>query len=118
MSILQINGADMPAPSSLQVTVADQDLNSDTDANGNLHRNRITVKRKLSCEWGPLSWTDTSKLLTSIKDVFFNVKYPDPETGKFETKRMYVGDRTAPVLIENNDGSIEWGNLSADFVEK
>lgn len=118
MSILQVNGADIPAPSSLQVTVSDQDLNSDTDANGNLHRNRITVKRKVSCQWGPLSWADTSKLLTAIKDVFFDVTYPDPQTGQFETKQMYVGDRTIPVLILNNDGSIEWGNLSADFVEK
>lgn len=118
MSILQVNGADMPAPSSLQVTVSDQDLNSDTDANGDLHRNRITVKRKVSCGWGPLSWQDTSKLLTAIKDVFFDVTYPDPQTGKFETKRMYVGDRTMPVLILNDKGSIEWGNLSADFVEK
>ena len=118
MSILQINGADMPAPSSLQVTVSDQDLNSDTDANGNLHRNRITIKRKVSCEWGPLNWADTSKLLIAIKDVFFDVTYPDPQTGKFETKRMYVGDRTVPCLILNDDESIAWGNLSADFVEK
>lgn len=46
MSILQVNGADIPAPQTLQVTVSDQDLNSDTDANGNLHRNRITIKKK------------------------------------------------------------------------
>ena len=118
MSVLQVNGADIPAPSSLQVAISDQDLNSDTDANGNLHRNRIAIKRKLTCEWGPLSWQDTSKLLSAIKDVFFDVTYPDPQTGKYETKRMYVGDRSVPVLILNDDGSISWGNLSANFVEK
>lgn len=118
MEILKINGVIIPAPDKLQVTIADQDLNSEADANAELHRNRVAVKRKISCTWGPLSWTDMSKTLTSIKDVFFNVYYPDPQTGKFETKRMYVGDRTAPVLVISETGEITWEGLSADLVEK
>lgn len=118
MSILQINGADIPAPKICKVGISDQDLNSDTDSNGNLHRNRVTIKRKISNEWGPLTWPEISKILTSIKDVFFNVTYPDPQTGKFETKKMYVGDRTVPIAVLQEDGSIIWEGLTADFVEK
>lgn len=118
MDILKINGVAIPAPKKLQVLISDQDLNSDTDSNAELHRNRVAVKRKISNEWGPLSWTEISTILTSLTDVFFNVTYPDPQTGQFETKRMYVSDRTAPVLVVGEDDSITWEGLTADFVEK
>lgn len=118
MSILQINGADIPAPKTCKIGISDQDLNSDTDSNGNLHRNRIAIKRKISNEWGPLTWSEISNILTSIKGVFFNVTYPDPQTGKYETKKMYVGDRTAPIATMQENGSIMWEGLTADFVEK
>ena len=118
MAILKINGAEIPAPKTCKIARSDQDYNSDTDSNGNLHRNRVAIKRKISNEWGPLTWAEISKVLTSIKDVFFNVTYPDPETGKYETKRMYVGDRTAPIVVILDDGSIMWEGLTADFVEK
>lgn len=118
MVILEINGVAITAPKKCKILVSDQDLNSDTDANAELHRNRVAIKRKISNEWGPLSWSEISTILTSIKDVFFNVKYPDPQTGKFETKRFYVGDRTAPILVIGEDGSIMWEGLAADFVEK
>lgn len=118
MSILQVNGAEITAPKTCKIGISDQDYNSDTDSNGNLHRNRVAIKRKISNEWGPLTWTEISRILTSIKDVFFNVTYPDPQTGKYETKRMYVGDRTAPIAVLQDDGSIMWEGLTADFVEK
>lgn len=118
MSILQVNGAEIPAPETCKIGISDQDLNSDTDSNAELHRNRVAVKRKISNEWGLLTWAEISKILTSVKDVFFNVTYPDPQTGKYETKRMYVGDRTAPIAVVQDDGSIMWKGLTADFVEK
>lgn len=118
MSILQVNGADIPAPKPFKVTISDIDMDSDSDANGNLHRNRINVKRKLPLEWGPLSWQEISQILTSVKDVFFDCKYPDPQTGKYEVKRMYVGDRTAAICVEQDDGSLMWEGLTMDFVEK
>lgn len=118
ITILKINGTKIPAPKKCQVVIADQDINSDTDANAKLHRNRVAVKRTISNEWGPLEWDEISKILTSIKDVFFSVTYPDPQTGKFETKTMYVGNRTAPVLVLKGDGTFIWEGLSADFVEQ
>ena len=118
MSILKINGAGIPAPKICKIGIADQDLNSDTDSNAELHRNRVAVKRKITNEWGPLTWSEISEILTSVKDVFFNVTYPDPQTAKYETKKMYVGDRTAPIAVVQKDGSIIWEGLTADFVEK
>ena len=31
---------------------------------------------------------------------------------------MYVGDRTSPIAVLQDDGSIMWEGLTADFVEK
>lgn len=50
--------------------------------------------------------------------MFFSVRYPDPQTGKFETKQMYVGDRTAPICCEQEDGSLMWESLKMDIVER
>lgn len=118
MSIIQINGADIPAPLPFSVEIADQDLNSDTDANANLHRNRVNVKRKIALEWGPLTWNQISTILTAMKDVFFDATYPDPLTGSYETKRFYVGNRKAPVCHVEDDGTIMWQALQLDIVEK
>lgn len=117
MNILEINDTVIPSPTRIQVIISDQDLNSDTDANMELHRNRVAVKRKISCEWKSLTWDEIKTILTAIKDVFFNIRYPDPETGNFETKVFYVSDRTAPVLVTKGD-SIIWEGLACDFVEK
>lgn len=118
MQVIQINGVGMPAPLPFTVTISDQDLNSDTDANAELHRNRVAVKRKIELEWGPLDWDEISKILKAVKNVFFDVTYPDPETGDFETKRMYVGDRTAPIFYIDEVGNITWQNLKLNLVEK
>ena len=118
MSIIKINGADIAAPKPFKVVISDVDIDSDNDSNGDLHRNRVNTKRKIPLEWGPLTWKEISQILTSVKDVFFNCTYPDPETGKYETKRMYVGDRTAPLCMMQDDGSLMWEGLTMDFVEK
>lgn len=117
MNILTIKEIAVTAPAKLSVGISDQDVNSDTDANATLHRNRVAIKRKLSCEWGDLSWNEISTILNASSDVFFPIKYPDPKTGNFETKTFYVGDRTSPVaLIKNN--TVEWQGLSCDFIEQ
>lgn len=46
MSILQVNGAEITAPKTCKIGISDQDYNSDTDSNGNLHRNRVAIKEK------------------------------------------------------------------------
>ncbi|WP_040209893.1 DUF6711 family protein, partial [Clostridium polynesiense] len=79
----------------------------------------IAVKRKLQCEWAPLDMAEISVLLKAVKDVYFNVEYPDPMEGLFITKTFYVGDRSTPALNYNKvTGKILWEGLSMNFVEK
>lgn len=115
--MLQINGVEITAPKSLQFDLQDIDGDTNRNAKGEMIRDRIAVKRKLECEWGPLTMEQCSTLLKAVQNVFFSVTYPDALEGKMLTKTMYVGDRTSPMLTYK-DGKPYWQSLKMDFIEK
>jgi hypothetical protein len=119
MVMLKINGVPVKAPSVFQADISDIDGEGTTrNARGDLLRDRLSVKRKLNCEWGPLTMAEISTLLQAVQAVFFSVTYPDPMTGALaETKTFYVGDRTSPVLFIR-DGEPLWKGLKMNFIEK
>lgn len=114
--MLKINGVAIATPKTFEVTISDLDGESNRNTNGDLIRDRIAVKRKLNCEWAPLSQDECSNLLKAVKDVFFQVTYPDPELG-MATKTMYVGDRTSPVYSVKN-GVARWRGVKFNLVER
>lgn len=116
MGTLTINGAEVAVPKSFSVAVTDVDGKSTRNSNGDMIRDRITVKRKLECEWGPLTQAEISTLLNAVSSVFFSVSYPDPVSGQ-TTKEFYVGDRTAPAY-SFNDKFRPWNGLSMNFIER
>ena len=118
--ILKINGRDIARlPREFSVDIMDLDDGETTarTADGTLHRDRIAVKRKITMKWSGLDWQTLSDILESVSGVFFDVTYPDPMTGQYETKTFYVGDRTSPVAISRN-GQIIWEGLTMNFIEQ
>lgn len=111
--MLRINGVDITAPKAFQVDIEDVDGESGRNARGEMLRDRIAIKRKLNCEWGPLNDEQISTILKSVKDVFFTVSYPDPEEGTTISKTFYVGNRNMPMLYNGL-----WEGLKMNFVEK
>lgn len=117
--MLKVNGVDIATPKTLKVSISDLDGESNRNAKGDLIRDRITVKRKLECEWPPLKMSEISTLLKAVQDVYFTVYYPDPMDGNFDTKTFYVGDRTAPVYwLDPTTNQYLWQGLSMNFIEK
>lgn len=114
--MIKINGVAIATPKTFEVTVSDLDGESERNANGQLIRDRIAVKRKINLEWPPLTQNESSKLLNAVSDVFFTVTFPDPELGII-TKIMYVGDRTTPAYSYIN-GVIKWNGLKMNFIER
>lgn len=110
--MLKIDEVDMPTPKSYEVGIQDIDGETNRDASGNMHRDRITTKRKLTMEWPPLTQTQSSTLLNAISSEFFTCTFPDPQDGEI-TKTMYVGDRTTPMLYEG-----KWAGLKMNFIER
>lgn len=119
--LLRINGQEIAAyPLEFSVTVMDLDDADSTTrtADGTLNRDRVAVKRQMELTFNPLPWATMSKLLRQMRDSFFQFYYPDPMTGNYETKMVYVGNRPAPVAITYDDGSIWWGELSITLTER
>lgn len=115
--MLVINGVEIATPKTFQVDINDIDGETNRNAKGEMLRDRIAVKRKLNCEWPPLSEEECSELLKSVKDIFFQVTYPDPMEGRMLTKTFYVGDRSIPAL-SYIDGEMRWNGLKMNFIEK
>ncbi|MGL4656777.1 MAG: DUF6711 family protein [Sarcina sp.] len=114
--MLKINGVTVVAPSVFQVDISDLDGDgANRNANGEMIRDRVAVKRKITLEWGALEDFQISGLLSIVSDVFFQVTYPDPMDGGMVTKTFYVGDRSAPLY---NFKMNLWSGLKMNFVEK
>lgn len=114
--MLKINGVAIATPKSYEVIVQDLDGETNRNANGDLVRDRISVKRKIQLEWPPLTQSEISALLTAVSDVFFTVTFPDPQLGVI-TRTMYVGDRTSQAYSCIN-GIVKWSGLKMNFIEK
>ena len=115
--MLKINGVAVAAPKVFKVDISDIDGETNRNAKGDMIRDRVATKRKLNCEWAPLTMAQISTLLKAVKGVFFTVEYPDPMEGSFITKTFYVGDRTTPMLYMK-DGVPMWEGLSMNFIER
>lgn len=85
----------LPDPTSLKPLIYDEDSEDGTGRNqsGDLFRDRVGIKQKLTCSFPPMWRTDYQLMIALTADVAFNVRfYSDKERG-FTTKKMYVGDR-------------------------
>lgn len=121
MSILQINNFDVADPMTLTWDL--YDLDSEEGAgrsqDGLMHRDRVAVKRKLNCTWPPMEPYEMSVLLKQMDDTFFTVRYPDAHDGTYREGTFYVGDRSTPLYVWNNEKQkYMWEGLSANFIER
>lgn len=87
------------------------------NANGDALIDRMAVKRKIEMKWGALSNSDCSTILTAVSNVFFQVDYPDPESGTEETIVCYASKKTAPMLKYDNSTPY-WEELSLTLMER
>lgn len=118
MSYLTLNGVSVKAPKTMKVSIQDIDGQSTRTAAGTMTRDRITIKRKIECEWGPLSNSEVAIILNAISGVFFSVSFPDPQQGQV-SKTCYTGDRSAPVYSFNSKfNKMMWSGLTANFIEQ
>lgn len=116
---LAINGATMPLPKNYSWVIQDIDGKTSRNAAGNMVRDRITTKIKLTIEWGPLSNDEISKILQAVSAPFFEATYLDAAQGGMQTKTFYVGDRTSPAYSWNDKlTKYTWSGLSFDIIEQ
>jgi len=120
--LLKINGVEIaayPKPGEFKATVMDLD---DADvtlrtSDGTMHRGRVAVKRQIEMSFAPLAWDKIASILQAMSDQYFDFYYPDPMTGGYTTKRMYVGNRPAAVPFEKG-GIMYWDGLQITLTEQ
>lgn len=120
MAVLYINGVAVKDPATLQYAI--QDIDSDTagrNANGDMIRDRVATKRKISCSWSGLENEEIRLLLNSMTNEFFRLDFPDAMMGGMGSGTFYVGDRTAPLYMWNEkENKYLWEGLQANFIER
>ena len=120
MSVLKINDVDIKDPQTMTWDIYDLDSENGAGRNqqGKMFRDRVAIKRKLTCTWGPLDSSEMSTLLSAMTSTEFSIEYPDALTGARRTMTAYVGDRSVPCYMYNPDkGKWLWQGLSANFIE-
>lgn len=120
MSILQINKFDIADPQTLTWDIYDLDSEeAGRNQLGEMFRDRVAVKRKLNCTWPPMEPLEMSVLLKAMDDVFFTIRYPDAHDGTYREGTFYVGDRSTPMYVWNNEKQkYMWEGLTANFIER
>lgn len=121
MAILQINKIDIPDPMTLSWDLYDLDAEDGAGRNqlGEMFRDRVAVKRKLNLTWPPMEPMEMAALLQAMDAVFFTVRYPDAHDGAYREGEFYVGDRSTPLYVWNNEkGKFLWEGLSANLIER
>ena len=121
MNILQIDKRDIADPIELTWDIYDLDSEDGAGRNqkGEMFRDRVAVKRKLNCKWGPMEPDEMSKLLKAMDKVFFTIRYPDAHDGTYKTGTFYVGDRSTPLYMWSNEKKkYLWSGLTANFIER
>ena len=120
MAILQINKIDISDPNTLKWDLYDLDSeNGGRNQLGEMFRDRVAVKRKLSCTWPPMEPAEMAALLQAMDAVFFTLRYPDAHDGAYREGEFYVGDRSTPMYVWNNEKQkFLWEGLSANFIER
>ena len=117
-ALFRINGVALDTPSSLEVLISDVDDTVHTDFEGTTYKQRLAVKRSISCGWPPMSNERMSTLLRLMDNSYFTLKYPDPRTGAQRSGTFYAGDRSVPMYINYGNGNWLWQGLAVDFIER
>ena len=113
---LYIDEVKVPTPQTYGWSEEDLDAEEGTgrnNATGEMFRDRVATKRKLSFTWPPLSVADTSRLLKALKPAFISVRYLDAEEGEYVVKTFYAGPKSA-----NCGHRANWLGITANLIEK
>lgn len=119
MAFIKINTTELPMPSTFEVTIQDYDSSeAGRNSTGQLFRDRLAVKEKISISWKVLDAQQMSLILNATSDVFFTVRYFSPKLADYRTATMYVGDRTSAMYCFQSNGNILYRDFSISLIER
>lgn len=118
MAVLEIGGRAMPKVKGL--TIGREPIwskNAGRVADGTMKGDIVAQKYKLQVTFAPMSDEQAALLDAALIPAFFNVKFRNPTTGQYVTKKMYAGSPTYPVY-SYVDGFPRYVGVGVDLVEQ
>lgn len=106
MAFLEINGVELPCPSTgLEIILSDA-VNSGRNANAEVIAEKVgkTNIKYNNLRWAWLTADQWHQICALFSEFFVMAKVYNPATDSFETIKMYPGDRTAEVYWLEEDG--------------
>ena len=111
-AMVSIGDFDFPEPSTYSATtstIVDSGRNVEGYVIGAVIRDDVA---RVDCSWNFISASDWAAILSKFSPArggsFYNdVTFYCQDTNTWETREMYVGDRSAQVFLRNKDGSIK-----------
>ena len=97
--------------------VSSDDAGRTMDAVATMHKERIAQKRKLKVAWRNPDPQSVTRILQAVNPEYIWVRFWDALDGRMETRRFYVGDRTAPLRWFEILGGTRYQELSFDLIE-
>lgn len=107
MAFIEINGYKLPpckrGVNIVVTTLVDSARNSNGEVVGQkIGRDQYKID---GLEWSWLTAEEWGKILSAIKDFYFDVTFSDPVTNNRKTIKMYCGDRTGEPYWVNGSGT-------------
>lgn len=115
MALIKVEGLALPTPSDYSVSVEELS-EAERNANGNMIKEHIGYKRKISLSWPFLTQDEIQQAFSATSKNFFQVTYIDPEYGE-TTKTFYAGARSAGAMDFWN-GVVRWKDFKFNIIER
>ena len=120
MAFIEINGYKLPpckrGVNIVVVTLVDSARNSNGEVVGQkIGRDQYKID---GLEWAWLTAEEWGKILSAIKDFYFDVTFSDPVTNKRKTIKMYCGDRTGePYWVDGSGTPTHYRNCKVNLID-
>ncbi len=109
--IRSVDGDEIPCPSKYDWKLSDVSAaDAGRTEDGLMHKMKIAQKVHLELEWQNVSDTVASTVLSAFQPQYIDVRYYDYRTKSFQTKEVYVGDRS--VTSHNRTRGISTGSFN------
>lgn len=119
--VFKINGVDcLPFVDDEGFAWGRNDIDSDQAGrtmDGQMHRGRIAIKKRLDITCKPLTTEQTIQLLNLIRPEFVEVEYTDPMDGLIYAT-MYSNNVPATIMSINEDGKPIWKGIKFPLIQQ
>ncbi len=119
--VFKINGVDvLPYVDGEGFVWSRNDIDSEDSGrtmDGEMHRGRVAIKKRLDITCRPLNASETQILLNLIRPEFVEVEYTDPMDGLIWVN-MYSNNVPATVMSIDDYGNAMWKGIKFPLVER